>query len=108
MIKWHKPPLFEVCYFAFCPDVTVWEKERASVKKQCVLDIGEYPTNPGMLVCWHDKFNNPRGLVVLDHSYDTNPVGIIGLLVHESVHVVEMILDAAQETEPGEETRARI
>lgn len=107
-IHWHEPALFRVAKFGFCPNEEAWLANRSRVLRTAAFELSQYP-HPGasgMFTFWKDFRGTPHGLLSIHDRYDRDPIGALGVIAHEAVHLVEMIFEAASEKAPGEETRA--
>lgn len=101
-IKWRKNSWFRVLRYGFCPSADLYERERKRVLRSAHVDIGDYPTAPGMTVLWREP-TGPRALVCLGESLDDNPIDLVSTIAHECVHVAHAITEAMADREPSEE-----
>lgn len=92
-------------YYGFCPNARAWD---AMMRHYKVANPEPYPVKDGRVT----HFEGPAGelmLVVtigdrLDESND--PIGLMGLLTHEAVHVFQRICREAGERNPSREFEA--
>lgn len=106
MIKWHKPALMPVLYFGFCPDKATWDANAAQVLKKTHRDLQDYPSTNGCLTCWKDELGNSRLLVTIHEENDRDPIRLVGVIVHECVHIAQLTFTEAMEDTPGMEAEA--
>lgn len=86
----------------FCPTKKAWKKEmkrincdREYIRNNAQCDMFKCPGAPTLI------------LVTIDKSADTrNPIEVIGLLMHEAVHVWQRVCDEIGEEDPGWEMEA--
>ena len=87
--------------YCFCPSESAWRKE---MKR---LNASEpYPSSDARTVSLENKGKLRIYVTVAPHIDGMDPLGIVGLLVHESVHVWQFTCDHVGDTYPSKETEA--
>lgn len=99
-VRWRR--ILYPCWFAFCPTE---EEYRREMRKSYDPDFS-YPDTEGCCVRYGDREGDRRVLVIINMDWDEVPQDAMGVLVHECVHVVEAMIQAAQDDKPSEEFRA--
>ena len=101
-IKWRQAAWFPVRY-AFCPNEMLFQKEMV---RSGYLN-NPYPDTHACVVKY-DDFRGDRCclMTIHDDMFDGSEAVLIGLIVHESVHIVEAVIQKMQDEAPSEEFRA--
>lgn len=102
-VIWCERGLFPV-HFGFCPSQKAWDKEMERLGK-----ITEsYPTSHGKATPFKNKDTGSVCGVLVTVSEDRKRTvcQVVGLLVHESVHVWQEVLKSMGEDKPSSEFEA--
>lgn len=89
------------CY-GFCPDEAAWKREMRRLN----VDECPYPTSDGRFTVF-DKANGHEhcGIVTVSHR-KMDRLSIVGLIVHEAMHVWRHVRENMGEREPSAEFEA--
>lgn len=99
-VVWCRQGWFPVPY-GFVPSEKAWRAEMRGLKCH-----EQYPASDARTTSF-EKAGNLRLYVTLNERLDSrNPVGIVGLLVHEAVHVWQGMCEHCGEDRAGKETEA--
>lgn len=106
-IHWYSFQLFPRTYIGLCTTKDAFERAMAVNEVQGHV-MGEWLRSPNgaMMSCFIDPRGNTCYLVSIDCLQKPSYTSVIGLLVHEVVHVVQQIFIDVGEQYPGKETEA--
>lgn len=89
-------------HFGFCPDRKAWAREMRRMKVR-----GEpYPVSDGRCVTFESNGKVCAIVTIGKHVDGKDSNGVVGLLVHEAVHVWQLIRETIGETAPSSEFEA--
>lgn len=90
-------------YYGFCPSEAAWKREMKRLK---VESPPPYPDSDARCTQFHCE-GKSTVLVTLNERLDGEcPTGLVGLLVHEAVHVWQSVCEDMGEDAPGREVEA--
>ena len=89
-------------YFGFCPDKKAWAREmrRMGVKGE------KYPTSDGRCSTFESDGKVCAIVTINKRCDDKDGNGIIGLIIHEAVHVWQLLMENIGESSPSSEFEA--
>ena len=90
-------------YYGFCPDEKAWHREM----KKLGAPKEPYPTSDGRCSTFTAK-EKTACVVTIANELDAkdDPVGLVGLIVHEATHVWQTLRETIGETDPSREFEA--
>ncbi len=90
--------------YGFCPSKAAFERE---MKKMEVVNPPRYPTAEGCTLEFEERDGDMCALVTIGEGDDKrSPLGVFALLVHEAVHVFELLCRSMGEKNPSSEFKA--
>ena len=95
-------------YFGFCPSKKAWDRE---MKRLGIVDC-PYPTSDARCTSFENATYKDGGkktlalVTVGEHIDGKNSMGILGILVHECVHVWQTVRQDIGEESPSKEFEA--
>jgi hypothetical protein len=94
-------------YYGFCPSAHAWDRE---MRRLDVKTSSSYPVADGKCSTFSNKEGTSLFLVTIADALDAkdDPVAIVGLLVHEAVHVWQGLCRVIGEDEPSSEFEAYV
>lgn len=89
-------------HFGFCPDKKAWQREmkRMGVKNE------PYPASDGRCVTFESNGKTCAIVTIGKHIDGKDSNGVIGLLIHEAVHVWQLVRKTIGESKPSPEFEA--
>lgn len=89
-------------YYGFCPDAERWKIEMKRLGAH-----EPYPSSDGRCTFFEDKEKSVCAIITISETNDgKDPIGIVGLLAHEAVHVWQRAADEMGENNPSHEFEA--
>lgn len=89
-------------YFGFCPDKKAWKREM----KRMGVKAEKYPTSDGRCVTFESNGKACAIVTIGKHVDGKDSNSVVGLLVHEAVHVWQLVRKETGESNPSPEFEA--
>lgn len=86
--------------FGYCPNEKAWRRHMKALKLK-----EPYPSNDGSITRF-EKDGVVHCIMTINASQERTGVEIVGLIVHESMHIWQEVLSYMQEREPSSEFEA--
>jgi hypothetical protein len=105
---WTTNDWFGEYYYGFCPSVKAWQRTFKNIQ-QGNSGIPPYPSSHACTYSFDSRTYNVKGpcsVVTVIDDKNRSPTQVAGLLVHEAVHIKQLILRSAGEDNVGDETEA--
>lgn len=96
-------------FYAFIPNEATWLYEMKRIGDDALHQPYECSGDAKTVLFAKRHFDNLAGdlaLVVLPEADLQDPIAVAGVLIHESVHIMQFALDSVGEERPGEEMMA--
>jgi hypothetical protein len=88
-------------YYAFVPSEKVWKKE---MRRLNIAEPDHYPSHDGCCSTFTTAEGGLVCLVTINEKMDErDPAGIVGLIIHEGLHVWQAVLEDIGEKKPSSE-----
>lgn len=87
--------------YCFCPSEKAWRREMRRMNAQ-----EPYPTADARTTRFERAGRTRAFVTIAEHLDGRDPVGIVGLIVHEAVHVWQYMCEYGGDESPSRETEA--